>query len=430
MLKWMAVLVGLAVAAPAAAAPAAAAPVAWVELTPQGAEARAIVDGAGCPTLRADGKAIAMRTRAAPGEAFPNRVCAARLPRRARRLVVAGSALRAPIARPNRLVIFGDSGCRIVKGLVQNCNDPVAGWPFAQVARLAAAQHPDLVIHLGDYYYREAPCPPATEACAGSPYGDRWATWKAELFDPARPLLAAAPWVFVRGNHEDCARGGAGWFRLVDPLPPLIKGTACATSEETWFAPIGGIRLAIFDDAEADDNKSDPGAEASASKGILPVLDSREPTTWLVTHRPLWALSHKGLSIGGDWGNVNVREAVKAWFATPGVDVSWSHVSLMLAGHVHNFTSLDFAGARPPELIVGTGGDVQDPRDPHRPLQLSLPVDGVTANAITTGEFGYFVFDRIGADWVGAFHDLDDQVTIRCRLHAARLACVPVAPKS
>ena len=423
MLKWMIVLIGLALAAPACAAP-----VAWVELTPKGAEARAVVEGARCPRLRVDGKAILMQTRAGPDEAFANRVCAARLPRRARRIAVAGAALRGPIARPMRLVIFGDSGCRIVKGLVQNCNDTTAGWPFARVARLAAAQHPDLVIHLGDYYYRESPCPPAMEACAGSPYGDRWPTWKAELFDPAAPLLAAAPWVFVRGNHEDCARGGAGWFRLIDPLPPL-KGIACATSEQTWFAPIGGVQLAIFDDAEADDNKPDAGAEAAASKNILPVLDSREPT-WLVTHRPLWALSHKGLSLGGDWGNANVREAVKAWFATPGADVSWRHVSLMLAGHVHNFTSLDFGEARPPELIVGTGGDVEDPRDPHRPLQLELPVDGVKADAITTGEFGYFVFDRAGADWVGAFHDLDDKVTVRCRLHAARLACVPVAPKS
>jgi hypothetical protein len=39
------------------------------------------------------------------------------------------------------------------------------------------------------------------------------------------------------------------------------------------------------------------------------------------------------------------------------------------------------------------------------------------------GRFGYFVFDRRGADWVGAFHDLTDAVIARCRLHAARLTC-------
>lgn len=418
-----AVLIGLALAAPARAAPAAPA---WVEITPSGREARAVVDGPACPALLIDGKRRRMSLRAGPDEAFRNRVCAAHLPNAARRVSLAGAPLPTPKRRPNRLVIFGDSGCRIVKGLVQNCNDPVAGWPFAKVARLAAAQKPDLVIHLGDYYYREAPCPPGIAACAGSPYGDRWPTWKAELFDPAAPLLRAAPWIFVRGNHETCDRGGAGWYRLIDAFP---RSPLCGTANQTWFVDIGGVQLAIFDSAAPDDNKIDPGAQALASKNLTEVLFAERPT-WLVTHRPLWALSHHLLEIGGDWGNINLRTAVKEWFATPSLDASWRNVDLILAGHVHNLTSLDFGEARPPELIVGTGGDVQDPRDPHRPLQLSLPVDGLTTHAITTGEFGYFVFDRAGDDWVGAFHDLDDQVTVRCRLHAARLACVPVAPKT
>lgn len=422
MLKTAAFLITLILATPALAAPAP--PVSWVQLTPTGPEARAVVDGARCPSLTIDGKRRAMRTRAGPDEAFPNRICAAALPRGARRVSIAGAPLRMPKPRPMRLVIFGDSGCRVVKGLVQNCNDTTAGWPFARVARLAAAQKPDLVIHLGDYYYREAPCPPATEACAGSPYGDRWPTWKAELFDPAAPLLAAAPWIFVRGNHETCDRGGAGWRRLLNAFP--LRPLATCGGEETWFASIGGLRLAIFDSAAADDNHIVPGVQADVSKGLVPVLDS-EGATWLVTHRPLWALSHKGLSVGGEWGNVGMREAAKDLIATPGADLSWKSVTLILAGHVHNFTSLDFGAGRPPELIVGTGGDVMDPRDPHRPLKVALPIDGVATQAITTGEFGYFVFDRSGADWVGAFHDLDDRVTIRCRLHAARLTCAPAA---
>jgi len=409
VLKWAAIMMGLALAAPAAAAVPA-----WVEMTPDGAQARAVSEGAACPSLRVDGARRPMRLRAAPVDGFPNRVCVARVPRGARRLAVAGAALPAPKPRPMRIVIFGDSGCRIVKGLVQNCNDTVAGWPFARVARLAAARKPDLVIHLGDYYYREAPCPPATEACAGSPFGDRWATWKAELFDPAAPLLAAAPWVFVRGNHEDCARGGAGWFRIIDPLPPAAQ--PCETAEAPWFLGLGGLRLAILDSAQPDDNKPDPGSLASLEQDFRRILPAKEPT-WLVTHRPLWALSHKGLSVGGAWGNLNMREAVKGR--------PWGDVSLILAGHVHNFTSLDFGAQRPPELIVGTGGDVMDPRDPHRPLPVELPVDGLSTQAITTGAFGYFVFDRAGADWVGAFHDLDDKVTVRCRLHVARLSCLP-----
>ena len=39
------------------------------------------------------------------------------------------------------------------------------------------------------------------------------------------------------------------------------------------------------------------------------------------------------------------------------------------------------------------------------------------------GRFGYFVFDRQGADWVGRFHDLSDKVAAICRLRGRDLSC-------
>ena len=61
--------------------------------------------------------------------------------------------------------------------------------------------------------------PAGLAGCAGSPFGDNWPTWQADFFAPAQPLLRAAPWVVVRGNHEDCSREGLGWFRFLDPRP-------------------------------------------------------------------------------------------------------------------------------------------------------------------------------------------------------------------
>ena len=92
---------------------------------------------------------------------------------------------------------------------------PSARWPFATIAAIIAGHRPDLVVHLGDYYYRESSCPDGEEGCAGSPFGDRWSSWNADFFAPARPLLRSAPWVFVRGNHEGCERGGKGWYRFL-----------------------------------------------------------------------------------------------------------------------------------------------------------------------------------------------------------------------
>src|SRR6185295_2239356 len=100
----------------------------------------------------------------------------------------------------------------------QDCNNP-ALWPFAQVAQSVADAKPDLVIHVGDYLYRESACPAGDAGCARSPYGYDWPTWKADFIAPAAPALRAAPWIVVRGNHEICRRGGAGYFRLLDPTP-------------------------------------------------------------------------------------------------------------------------------------------------------------------------------------------------------------------
>jgi hypothetical protein len=419
----MRIILGLLFSLALAGSASAHAQAAWVEMTGEGAQVRAVTNHPECPALKVDGKVRPMRERAAAKEAFANRVCQATLPKGAKAASLDDHPLPLPKARPNRIVIFGDTGCRIVQGLVQNCNDTVAGWPFAQVAALAAKQKPDLVVHLGDYYYREAPCPPKTEACTGSPFGDKWPTWKAELFDPGKPLLAAAPWVFVRGNHEDCRRGGTGWFRLLDAdaKPRACKADAL-TQSDPFLVDLGGVTLAVLDSADADDNKDQP--QLATAFGLdLSKLDEAKSPVWLATHRPLWALSRQGLTgIGGEWGNVNLRAGAKAH----GLD----GVALILAGHVHNFTSLDFGAAkRPPSLIVGAGGTAMDPRDRPKPVAVQLPMDGLTVNALTAGDFGYLVLDRKGQGWVGAFHDTEDKVIITCRISGASLKCVPAAPK-
>lgn len=408
-----AILVGLGLASPAAAkAPLAA----WVELTGVGAQVRAVTQGEACPALSVDGKSRAMTLRAAPDEAFANRVCEAPLARGAKRASVAGVALPLPKARPQRLVILGDSGCRLKGKVVQNCNDPVAGWPFAKVAALAAARHPDLVIHVGDYYYRETACQDGDQTCAGSPFGDRWPTWKAELFSPAAGLLRAAPWVFARGNHEDCKRGGKGWFRLLDADP---KARTCPAQSDSFAVDIGGFRLAVIDTADGDDNAKDP-AQIAALIARLKAIPAGATPVWLVTHRPIWIVKRQDSALSDDGGNANEREAVRAQ--------GLGGVELVVVGHKHNFTSLDFGPGRPGQLLVGTGGDVLEKGETPPPAIGSLVIDGMQAKAFTMGRFGYFVFDRKGAadsdDWVGAFHDLTDAVITRCTLHEGRLSCV------
>ena len=213
----LAILAALACRAGTAAA-AETTPFAWVQLVLDGVVVRAATSLSHGPSLTVDGRLAAMQPRAPADANYTLTLCQLMLPQGARKVSLGGTLLPLPKGPPQRILVFGDTGCRVKEGLVQACNDP-RGWPFAQVVRRAAAHHPDLVIHVGDYYYRESPCPPGERQCAGSPFGDNWATWRAEFFAPAQPLLKTAPWVFARGNHEACERGGRGWFRLLDAGP-------------------------------------------------------------------------------------------------------------------------------------------------------------------------------------------------------------------
>jgi hypothetical protein len=173
-------------------------------------EARAVVSGDSCPDIQVDGRSVAMRKRAVGNSAFPQLLCAATLLPSTWAASIFGQNLPLPVAAPRRILVLGDTGCRIKGGTVQDCNDP-AKWPFPHIAAVAAKLRPDLVIHVGDYLYRETACPTDNAGCKGSPSGDDWPAWAADFFTPAAPLLAASPIVFVRGNHEECAvRGSCG----------------------------------------------------------------------------------------------------------------------------------------------------------------------------------------------------------------------------
>ena len=223
-------------AAGARAAIEPAADQAWVEMASGGGSVVRLLTGASaCPVLTVDGVQAPMIERAAPATlparankakvdaplAFAGRVCERTLPRGVRDVALAGQRLPAPRKRIDRIVVIGDTGCRLKASdkAWQGCNDP-AKWPFATIAARAAAAHPDLVLHVGDYLYRENDCPVGDAACAGVAWGYGEPSWRADFLAPAAPLLAAAPWVMVRGNHEECARAGEGWWRLLDPHTP------------------------------------------------------------------------------------------------------------------------------------------------------------------------------------------------------------------
>ena len=394
---------------------------AWVEYVAGGLEIRSVTHADHCPVASLDGAAAAMRLRAAPDPAFPVAICELEAPAGTRLASVDGVAVPLPPAAPRRILIFGDTGCRLKGAVVQDCNDARA-WPFAAVVRRAAEHKPDLVIHVGDYYYRETACPAGHKGCEGSPFGDTWASWEAEFFAPAAPLLATSAWVMVRGNHESCSRGGGGWFRLLDAASPA---PACPGASAPFKVNLGGLNLYLLDSADTDDQHA-PADKVAAFSGQMDGLrdDLAQGTGWILTHRPIWGLAPVGGL--GPFGPIEAPLNATEQAAVRGHDLGG--VQMIVSGHIHHFASFSFGPARPAQLVVGTGGDIGDDGDSRALRSHTARVDGMDAENLSFERYGYLLLERDGSDWSGAFRDLDDKIVARCRLHARALTCARPPP--
>ena len=390
--------------------------------SPDGAVALArvvVAAGRDCPALRfEDGSEAAMSRRTNPHPAtFPIEVCEARYPF-GRSATIVGTELRLPAVspEPTRLTVIGDTGC--IGGTVQDCA-AAAAWPFAGLASTAARTPPELVIHVGDYNYRGTPgevtigrvTRPVYDAgdntsgphcrspdgyvsqnVPGSNHFDNWDDWRDDFFAPARPLLLAAPWVFVRGNHELCSRAGFGWFYLLDPGSALLGGDAAQRScpdqtstEPMLFTPpygldLGTLGLAVVDSANACDqgtNFPQTYARQLARVGrVTPDLPS-----WLLTHRPLWGMREDDATM--QVINQTLQQALRA---QPDGKLP-EKFELVLSGHMHRFQAVSFTGGRPPQLIIGNGGGILSSDPPNGPF--AATIDDAPATGVSRDAFGF-----------------------------------------
>src|SRR6201999_4365401 len=154
---------------------------------------------------------------------------------------------------------------------------------------------------------------------------------------PAAPLLASSPWVFTRGNHEDCERAGPGWLRLLGPqaFNPIA---GCTGHVPLYSVPLGDVNLAVMDNADAPDATVDSDLRTEYEAGFAE-LDKIKGPVWLVEHRPIWgAVTLYGLGVGGN----------RTLIAALGNSTGLSHVSLMVAGNIHTFEALNYSDKKTP----------------------------------------------------------------------------------
>jgi hypothetical protein len=394
---------------------------AWVQAVAGGGfEVRMTTRAPVCPAIVTDRGKVAMTPRAAADARFPS-LCVAPVARDWTQASVAGLSLPLPKARPDRILVLGDTGCRIAGQDFQDCSDR-RKWPFPTIAAAAANLKPDLVIHVGDFLYRESPCPAGDAGCAGSPWGDNWPTWAADFFTPAAPLLAAAPIVAARGNHEDCSRSGAGFLRLLGAF--AFDPDHCASHRPVYEVDLGGLTLAVMDDATAADtevNRDDLSAYAAEIAGLAAL----PAPVWLVHHRPIWApiTGPFGIPVGGN----------RTLIAAAGETLIPSTVTLMLSGHIHAFEAIDYNKGVPPQIVAGNGGDElhQAPRDLRGAIFQGR--SGVMVkDGLSAGGFGFLLFTRDEGDepgWTIALYRPVGTMEGQCRFtpasdeRAGRVAC-------
>lgn len=421
-----------------------AAPIVWAQLHPDkdGGEelmiARAVVeDGGPCPPLRLerDGRfedenspVMTERWSATDGP-FPIKVCETAYSGTAP-LRIGGTVLKTRPRELKQIVVIGDTGCRIFKWGLQDCND-ADEWPFKKIAdQIANLEYqPQLIIHLGDYHYREA-CPKADAGkCAGVQLGDNWPVWRADFFTPAAKLLTVAPWVMLRGNHEDMERAGLGWRLLLSPFPRAPDEVLSPDDARPYTLRFDTVTFAILDVANAN---VESGARQRGEKYVrwIDRLAGRFPAdraqqSWLFLHVPPWVSREckpeDPEKLDRCQKQPESKEDPMGMLRSRFRQDTRPKFDLAFGGDTHMF---QFFAPRdrtiPSQIVAGMSGDMLEPQENYDRAMLDKKVDAdlfdVAGKLWMHYGFGYLVLTKKDGVWSAALNDQDGKLVLSCDL--------------
>eukprot|EP00123_Amoebidium_parasiticum_P001419 comp12497_c0_seq1/m.7451 comp12497_c0_seq1/g.7451 ORF comp12497_c0_seq1/g.7451 comp12497_c0_seq1/m.7451 type:complete len:450 (-) comp12497_c0_seq1:34-1383(-) len=380
-----------------------------------------------CPSiLDSSHGLIPMSVRAPPSDRYPVLTCNVELPKGGGESVLVHGSYRWSVPKYNfkttpRIYTLGDSGCRMKDTTFQACAN-TSVWPFASVTNTLATLEAGLVVHLGDYLYRESPCPNNTQGCVGSPTGDTFQTWEEDFFRPATELLRAMPWLFTRGNHEDCERFGEGYFRFLYHGEYNYRAESnCLTYTDPYMVNTGKVMFLSLDTASLYISENDvPNLPNSVHNSFIEQVDVYRtqfqtlynyakdvPISILVTHRPIYGMrnvtSLNHTLIAEDY---TLQEAAGSNFPTS--------LRAILSGHIHMMEYISFSphnraaispsiSQRPAQIVVGTAGTLlATPIDAAE--MKKVDVGGLTPqHAQTATQHGYGIVDVVGGALVFSF---------------------------
>ena len=321
-----------------------------------------------------------------------------------------------------KIVVLGDTGCRLKAnkeggGDFQNCEDPKA-WPFADVMKQVGREKADLIIHLGDYHYRET-CPkghPCEKVSKAIGYG--WEPWLKDFFEPIEKDKSKAPWILARGNHEDCKRAYQGYFHLLGNEE--LTGD-CKTYEEPEVIALKDL-LIINLDTSGVPEPVDPSPEneklwADRLKAIEEKVDqSGIKDVWLITHKPFNGLVKMGTTVAPV--NANLKKYLESSSLK-------TKVKAIFAGHIH-LSQVIKPQTGPLQFVIGNGGTQLDDFG-DVVAKAHLPEIGMVSVQTGSPGFGYATMTREkkSKNWKVEFKDESGQVTSSCRFEIEARVCRP-----
>ncbi len=253
-----------------------------------------------------------------------------------------------PVARTRfRAVVFGDYG---------EAPSGTAPLPQVALARVAAAQRPDLLVTTGDNVY------PASMPSRFDP----------QVFLPLRPLLARASWVVALGNHD----------QILDDGSAFLDALRLPGAERWYVARYGPAALVVLDTMAS----MAPGSPQRAfMDGPARAALASACVRLVVGHHPPYHPHSEGK-------RARLQRDLVPWLEA-------ARVPLVLLGHEHGYErSRPLHGVR--YLIVGTGGRRSTRPSPRSDIPVAAAVSPVVGAAVLDidrqGVRGTFV-DTAGA---------------------------------
>ena len=273
-------------------------------------------------------------------------------------------------------------------------------------------------------------------------WGDNLYGWWADFFWPAMELLATAPLIATRGNHENCARAGHGYFLFLyyDDYPSDVRaGDWCDEYTPPFTVPFQHEQFLVMDDSAISPKGGGidhfdfidgacPNAPLENDGVILALPQSRydDPkqtasdvmeqinqykeyfdqleaaamnfdTNFYVSHHPLFAIAcNASHMVTLDW---TMQMALSP--------MTLDRVSAMIGGHMHWFGAFSFENQTlPAQVVVGNGGTmlidnyVNQDALPFVRLEVGQGgmYQGTVESGITSSNFGFGIMQRHAND--------------------------------